>query len=190
MAKHKKQKSEQHLNDLMLKGINFQKNGAYENAIDAFTKILSVVPQHYYARLNKGLTFILMNDAQQASAILHPLHQEHPEKIDVLRLCGKAYWMLNQYELAIKFYKRVIKLDPENYETWLDLSAVFAANFQNTEALYFATHALSLKPTDPRGHLNLGCALSSMGRVDDAYYCFETVLQMSPDNVSAPPQYL
>lgn len=185
MTNHKKQESSNYLNTLLLKGIDLQKNGAYLQAIDTFEKIINIAPQHYFARLNKGLTLVLMNEAEKASAILHKLHEEYPEKVDVLRLCGKAYWMLNQYELAIKFYKRVIKIDPDNYETWLDLSAVFAANFQNTEALYFATQALSLKPTDPRGHLNLGCALSSMGRVDDAYYCFETVLQMSPDNISA-----
>jgi tetratricopeptide (TPR) repeat protein len=148
-------------------------------------QVLKEAPQHYYARLNKGLTFILMNEPACASPLLHKLHEEFPEKIDLLRLCGKTYWMLNQYELAIQFYKRVIKLDPENYESWLDLSALFAANSQNTESLYFATQALSLNPKDPRSHLNLGCALSVMGRVDDAHYCFETVLKMSPNNTSA-----
>ncbi len=170
---------------LMVKAIDYQKNGLYENAIQLFDQVLQSIPKHYYARLNKGLTYILMNNPNPASTILHKLHEEHPEKIDVLRLCGKSYWMLNQYELAIKFYKRVIKLDPNNYETWLDLSALFSANAQNTESLYFATHALSIKPTDPRGHLNLGCALSTMGRLDDAYYCFETVLQICPNDISA-----
>ena len=173
------------VHDLMVKGLDLQKKGQHVKAIDFFDQVIKEAPQHYYARLNKGLTFILMNEAASASPILHKLHEEFPEKIDLLRLCGKAYWMLNQYELAIQFYKRVIQLDPENFESWLDLSALFAANSQNTESLYFATQALSMNPTDPRGHLNLGCALSVMGRVDDAHYCFETVLKLSPDNVSA-----
>ncbi|MEN9669935.1 MAG: hypothetical protein RL018_212 [Pseudomonadota bacterium] len=173
------------VNNLMIKGLDLQKKGQHAKAVEIFDQVLKDTPEHYFARINKGLTFVLMNEAASAAPILHKLHEEFPEKIDLLRLCGKAYWMLNQYELAIQFYKRVIKLDPQNFESWLDLSALFGANFQNTEALYFATQALSLNPTDPRGHLNLGCALSVMGRVDDAHYCFETVLKLSPDNVSA-----
>jgi tetratricopeptide (TPR) repeat protein len=173
------------VHNLMVKGLDLQKKGRHAEAIEIFDQVLKAAPDHYYARLNKGMTFILMNEPASASPVLHKLHEEFPEKIDLLRLCGKTYWMLNQYELAVQFYKRVIQLDPENFESWLDLSALFAANAQNTEALYFATQALSLKPTDPRGHLNLGCALSVMGRVDDAHYCFETVLKLSPDNVSA-----
>jgi tetratricopeptide (TPR) repeat protein len=183
--KKKTSNLEHHVHGLMVKGLDLQKKGQHAKAIEFFDQVLKEVPQHYYARLNKGLTFVLMNEAASASPILHKLHEEFPEKVDLLRLCGKAYWMLNQYELAIQFYKRVIQLDPENFESWLDLSALFAANSQNTESLYFATQALSLNPTDPRGHLNLGCALSVMGRIDDAHYCFETVLKLSPDNVSA-----
>lgn len=183
--KKKTRNLDHHLHNLMLKGLEFQKKGRYAKAIEIFDQVLKEAPDHYYARLNKGMTYVLMNEPVSASPVLHKLHEEFPEKIDLLRLCGKTYWMLNQYELAIQFYKRVIQLDPENFESWLDLSALFAANAQNTEALYFATQALSLKPTDPRGHLNLGCALSVMGRVDDAHYCFETVLKLSPNNVSA-----
>lgn len=183
--KNKNTKLEQRTHSLMVKGLDLQKKGQYAKAIKTFDQVLKEAPQHYYARLNKGLTYVFMNEPVNASPVLHKLHEEFPEKIDVLRLCGKTYWMLNQYELAIQFYKRVIQLDPGNFDSWLDLSALFAANAQNTEALYFATQALSLNPTEPRGHLNLGCALSVMGRVDDAHYCFETVLKLSPDNVPA-----
>ena len=185
MMKRKTQTLEHRAHGLMVKGLALQKKGQHIKAIEFFDQVLKELPQHYFARLNKGLTYVLMGEADKAAPILHKIHEENPDKIDVLRLCGKAYWMLNQYELAIQFYKRVIKIDPENFESWLDLSALFAANFQNTESLYFATQALSLNPTDPRGHLNLGCALSVMGRIDDAHYCFETVLRMSPDNISA-----
>ena len=178
-------KLEIRLNNLMTKGLELQKNGSFKDAISLFNQILSTNPRHYYARLNKGLTYILMNEPSLAAPILHKLHEEQPNKIDVLRLCGKSYWMLNQYDLAIKFLKRVINIDPDNYETWLDLTALFAANSQNSESLYFATHALSLKPNDARGHLNLGCALSAMGRLDEAYYCFETVLHIAPNEPSA-----
>lgn len=183
--KKKTSSLDQRVQSLIIKGLDLQSKGQYVKALSNFDQVLKENPQHYLARINKGLTLVLMNEPAIASPILHKLHEEFPEKIDLLRLCGKTYWMLNQYELAIQFYKRVIQLEPENFESWLDLSALFGANAQNTEALYFATQALSLKPTDPRGHLNLGCALSVMGRTDDAHYCFETVLKLSPDNVSA-----
>lgn len=166
-------------------GLISQRTGKIAESITFFKKALKINPKSYLARLNLGLSYILNNEPLPASKILHLLHEERSEDTDVLRLCGNAYAKLGQFQIAIKFYKRAINLNKNDYETWFDLTYAAAAGQQNTEALYYATQALSLKPEDPRAHLNLGGALNSVGRLEDAMYCFETVLKLDPNNISA-----
>lgn len=166
-------------------GLTLQRNGKVVESISVFSKILEKNPKNYLARLNLGLSYLLNDEPFLASKTLHLLHEERPEDIDVLRLCGNAYAKLGHFDIAIKFYKRVINLKKDDYESWLDLTYAAAAGQQNTEALYYATQAIALKPEDPRAHLNLGGALNGVGRLDDAMYCFETVLQLDSDNISA-----
>ena len=166
-------------------GIKYIQNGEFKKAINIFKSILELDPKNYYARLNLGITLLLNDDSLQASTVLHMLHEELPDDTNVLRLTGKAYYNIGNFNLAIKFYKRAINLNPEDFETWLDLTAAAGANQLETEALYYATQALSLNPADPRAHLNLGGTLSTTGRIDDALYCFETALKLDPNNIVA-----
>jgi tetratricopeptide (TPR) repeat protein len=167
------------------RGLTLQRKGQLPEAIVIFEKVLKKDPKNYLGRLHLGLSHLLNNNLIPASKVLHLLHEERPDDLDVLRLVANAYTKLGQFALAIRFLKRVINLDPQDFETWLNLTSAAACSQQNTEALYFATQAISIKPTDPRAHLNLGGALSSAGRLDDAFYCFETVLNLDPGNISA-----
>jgi tetratricopeptide (TPR) repeat protein len=173
------------MNAEMQKAISFQKNGQHSQAILIFEKILKKESKNYLARLHLGLTYLLSNNPLPASKILHYLHEDYPNDLDVLRLVANAYTKLGQFSLAIRFLKRVIKIEPEDFETWLNLTSAAACSQQNTDALYYATQAISIQPTDARAHLNLGGALSSAGRFDDALYCFETVLKLEPNNIAA-----
>lgn len=166
-------------------GVLLQRKGKIIESISIFEKFLKKNPKNHLARLNLGLSHILNNSPLIASKILHLLHEDYPEDVDVLRLTANAYAKLGQFDLAIRFLKLVIRIQPEDFETWLDLTSAAASNQQNTEALYYATQAISLNPTDARAHLNLGGALSTAGRLDDALYCYETVLKLDPNNISA-----
>ena len=169
----------------LARGLTLQRKGQLQEAIIIFEKLLKKDPRNYQGRIHLGLSYLLNEDPIPASKILHLLHEERPDDLDVLRLVANAYTKLGQFPLAIRFLKRVINLDPKDFETWLNLTSAAACSQQNTEALYFATQAISIRPTDPRAHLNLGGALSSAGRLEDALYCFETVLKLDPGSVAA-----
>lgn len=170
---------------LLERGLAFEKKGQFPEAIKIYEKLLLNDPKNYFCRLHLGLSLLLNNDALSASKVLHLLHEEFPTDIDVLRLAANAYAKLGQFQLAIRFLKRAININPEDYESWLDLTSAAGSCQLHTEALSYATKALTLNPTDPRSHLNLGSTLDSVGRIDDALYCFETVLKLDPNNASA-----
>ncbi len=170
---------------LFEQGLILQRKGKLHAAITTFERLLQNEPKNYLGRLHLGISQLLNNDFINASKVLHLLHEEQPDNIDVLRLCANAYAKLGQFSLAIQFLKRAIKIDPQDFETWLNLTSAAASNQQNTDSLYYATQAISIQPTDARAHLNLGGALSSAGRYDDALYCFETALKLDPKNISA-----
>jgi len=167
------------------RALNLEQQRQYPQAIAAYEKFVQLNPSHFLGRLKLGLCLLLNNQPIEATKVLHPLHEEKPDDVDVLRLCAKSYIQLGQFAVGLEFLKRAVKQNPENHEIWLDLAYAASANQQETNALYYATQAVALNPTDPRSHLNLGSTLSAVGRLDDAMYCYKTVLALDPKNASA-----
>ena len=116
---------------------------------------------------------------------LHNLYLENPDNLQIIKLCGAGYARSGHGEMALRFLKRALQIEPNEYETWIDITMVCASLQMHRESIYYATQALSLNPTDSRGHNNLGGALLAHGKVKEAIMCFETGLLLDPNNLTA-----
>lgn len=167
------------------KALTLQQSGQYDAAVAAYDKLLEKNPDHLHAQINLGLCHYLLLRFNWSSHIFHQLHVKHPENDEVVKFAGISYMALGNFEVALQFLKMHIGRQPEDFDTWLNLTSASGSNQNNTEALYYATQALSLKPIDARSHLNLGAALLSLNRWDQALYAFETALTLEPGNIKA-----
>jgi len=92
---------------------------------------------------------------------------------------------MGNFALAIEFFKRAIAKKSDDFETWIEITKAAGANQQDIDAIYYATQAISLDPTKPIAHNNLGAAFMTIGKLNEALYCFETTLQLDPHNLMA-----
>jgi tetratricopeptide (TPR) repeat protein len=159
--------------------------GRADLAVEKLRIAIEKYPTVYGIRFNLGVAYLKQSRFSNAIDILHPLYEEHPERRELLRLCALCYQELNDYATAQKFVKRLINLEPDNYELWLTLTTLAASSLQFTEAIAHAMKAMELQPGDPRSHLNLGSTLWGMAKNDEALYCYETVLKLDPNNLTA-----
>jgi len=134
---------------------------------------------------NIGLCLFNLDEFSEAAQIFHQLHVDDPTDEQAIYFCAITYMKLGVYDVALPFLKRYVKTHPQDYETWLNLCHVTGASQLGTEAVYYATQALSLRPLDVRSHVNLGASLLMMDRLDDARISFETALALEPDNLGA-----
>lgn len=157
----------------------------YDAAIQAFEKILSKTPNDYKVKLNVGLCHYLANRPRHAAEVFHAMHVDDPENYELIKFSGICYQAAGNFELSMRFHRKYIKKFPEDYETWLNLSSASGGNQMAKEALLYSTQALSLQPLDPRSHINMGAALLSLQRYEDALTSFKTASVLEPNNLMA-----
>ena len=167
------------------RAIALQDKGMFNDAITIYAEILSSDQSNYLAKINISLCYLNVHLFEKAAAILHELHHERPKDFQTLKFCGVAYAKMGAFELAIKFLKRALAEQPGDFDTWIEITTAASANQQDIDAVYYATQAISLKPTSPIAHNNLGGALMAIGKMNEALYCFETALQLDPNNLMA-----
>ncbi len=166
-------------------GYALQDKGKVDEAIAKYNGVLKVDSKNLLARLNKSVCLLKKGQMNEALPELHDLYLENPDNLKIIKLCGAGYARAGHNEIALKFLKRALQIEPDEYETWIDITLVCASLQMHRESIYYATQALSLNPTDSRGHNNLGGALLAHGKVNEAIMCFETCLMLEPNNFTA-----
>lgn len=162
-----------------------QDSHRYEVAINLYKEATRLRPENYLARINLGVCYAALGQYIESCQILHKLHENYPSDLKVMDLCSKFYFQNNQFDVAIKFLKRIINLDNSNFQAWLNLAKVASANGQDMEALAYATKAIELQPSNSVAHSNLGAALIALNKFEEAKYCLETALKLDPHNISS-----
>ncbi|MFO0801315.1 MAG: serine/threonine-protein kinase [Gemmataceae bacterium] len=94
------------------------------------------------------------------------------------RCLGRAFWELGQLPDAVRCYRKAIRLDARDYNTWMQLSGVYLRAADPEAALDAADRALSLNPEYSHGHSNRGLALDCMGRYREAVEAFDRAIEL------------
>lgn len=167
------------------KALALMDKGRHTHALKILATLNKLQPQNYLVAINLGVTQLALGQDEAGQRTLHTLYLSHPEDVKLLKLCARAYYKSNQFDISIKFLKRALNIDPLDYDSWQDLAHAAAADLKDIEALSYSMKALELRPADPNAHCNLGAALLAVNRASEARYCFETALTLSPNHPAA-----
>lgn len=100
---------------------------------------------------------------------------------------AKAFMEMDSLDKAEQLYFQGLQLSPGYKGFWIDLSYLYSKKHDYVKAEKMARKALLLDPRDGNANLNLGQALASMGRYQEAipYY-----LAAVPKNANKPEMYI
>jgi tetratricopeptide (TPR) repeat protein len=105
-----------------------------------------------------------------------------PADARVLRQFAKALLFPELDERAVTFFQRAAALDPDDWETHVNLT-VLLAKTDPAGALAHAQRAMQLQPDDERVQINLAEALALSGQVDEALERLRRIeSRLSPDD--------
>lgn len=154
-------------------------------AKQALGKALADDPSNVEIRIRYATNLFALDQFAEAAECFHKLHIDHPEETRIWNGCAVSYLRVGKFDLAIQFLKKIVGKDNSDYESWLNLCFASGSAGQHSDTLFYAIQALQLRPTDPRSHNNLGCALLATQRYRAAMAAFETALKLDPDNMDA-----
>lgn len=121
-------------------------------------------------------------DNDDAAKILNALIAEKPGSVEAHLDLALAYARLKSFPTAVKQFREVLRLQPQNAAGLLGLSKALLNLKKSSEAAPYLNKYLQLRPNDAQGHYALGYALLSLGHSKEASSEFSQAARLSPDD--------
>jgi len=132
------------------RGRNFVNMGFPESAIVHFDNALALKPEREdlpYIYSYKGSCLKDLERIEEAIDALELGLLEDGERPDLHNTIGVCYFKKQQYEKAIKHFKRAVDLNPASGIDYANLGVNYSKIGQNESAIEFLTLALTIDPT-------------------------------------------
>ena len=127
-------------------GVLLFKKGQYQNAIDAFSKLIELAPDHADAYKNRGVSYMKQEKFDLAIKDFQMAKELFPELKGLYSNLGVAWYYKKEYKKAIKSYDIELEMAPENYVAYFNRALCLAELDRDDEALDDLEKTLNLKP--------------------------------------------
>jgi Flp pilus assembly protein TadD len=166
---------------------------SHEMAIEQYKEAIELDPEYPDAHLNLGMTYADLDQRDEAKAQFKAAIEVDPG--DALARHELAALLMDEadYRGAIVLLKEVTRLEPANYEGWLDLGISYAQKgfYQEAERCY--GKARDLNADDVLLNYNIAALYSLWERRADAIEALRKALEKEPAKVrgwlSADPMF-
>ena len=127
-------------------GVIFFKKGQYQNAIDAFSELIELAPNHADAFKNRGVSYMKQEKFDLAIKDFETAKKIFPELKGLYSNLGVAWYHKKEYAKAIKNYNLELEMGPENHVAYFNRALCLAELDKSDQALEDLEKTLNIKP--------------------------------------------
>jgi tetratricopeptide (TPR) repeat protein len=175
----------QPVEELMSQGNQLLQNGAYDQAVTQFRKLLGRDPGNFEAQFN--LAFAYLNMGRHSNAV-----QEFAKAIAINRQCGECYGNMalayeaqGEDERALGALYEAVKVNPGNIESRMNLATVYANKGKVNDAIAQYKQVIAIDGQYITAHINAAKCLVSVGKPDEARGYLKSALAINNDEPAA-----
>jgi len=165
------------------------KKGFKSDAFAQLQKRLSKAsknPQHPPAeQIQAIMNLYNQGRLQQALFEVNKMLERFPNSFILCNIAGASNAGLMQFDAAIDFFKRSLKVNPGNAEAYNNIGNVLNSKGDPDAALDYFKKALKIKPKFAAVYNNIGNALNAKGDTDAAIGSYKKALKIKPDYAEA-----
>lgn len=135
-----------------------EKTSNIEEAIQKYSEVLSINPNHIKTHINLGAMYLNMAEPDYDSAlnIFIKAFELDKNNFEINNNLGSAYLGKKDYKNAILYFQNALKIDPKNNEVRSNLAQGFASDgqFDNAKVMYL--DVIKQNPNDWNSYIELG----------------------------------
>lgn len=174
------QLSAQSTETLMSEGNMFLSNGAYDQAIVRFQKVLGRDPGNFEAQFNISFAYLSWGRNSQAVAAFKRAAAMNPNNADVWSNLAMAYENMGKTEKALQALYKAVQYNPSNVQARINLATVYANKNRLNEAIRAYKGVIEVDGTNLDAHINLAKCLISKKKLDDAERYLRSAIAIAP----------
>ena len=170
-----------------------RKEERHEEAIDRYRRVLEIDPGFAYAHAGIGYAMFSLQRYDEALDWLGrsvSLEPESPAAADRRSMMGRSYEALGRTEEAADQYGRALEADPRNAGALDALALLRLRQERYEEAIRLYETMIETGSGNAQVHANVGVALYSLDRRDEAVESLDRALSMDPGLAGAGFQEL
>jgi len=158
-----------------------QKLGKSEEAIEAYTKALSIKPDFAEAYNNMGSTLQDQGKLDDAIEAYTKALSIKPDYADACYNMGNTLQDQGKLDEAIEAYTKALSIKPDYADACYNMGNALQDQGKLDEALEAYSKALSIKPDFAEAYNNMGNTLQDQGKLDEAIEAYTKALSIKPD---------
>ncbi|MFC2066651.1 tetratricopeptide repeat protein [Chloroflexota bacterium] len=167
------------IRDLMTLASAYYYAEQYEEAKEAYNRILKLTPNNADALNNRGVVYAELERYDDALADYNRSLELRPNDAGALNNRGAAYTKLERYDDAFADLNRSLELRPNDAGALNNRGVMYAKLERYDDALADLNRSLELNPDDHGTFYNLACLFSRQGKADDALTYLEKAININ-----------
>lgn len=163
----------------------YEQLGNTSAAIAAYENVLKARPKDDLALNNLGMIHAERGDGQVAERYYRRAIEVNPRSIPArINLANLLYARggNENLELAVQQLDKVVEINPESFEAFMNAGAMLGNLKEYQMAEKFFRHAVRLKRDSAEAYNNLGIALLAQQKIEEAVFCFDRAAELAPTN--------
>lgn len=183
----------------LLKGLNYENMGEYENAIKCYKNALSGVENDKEAWNNIGLAYHQTGDFENADIALNKALELDPDYGIAWETKGYLYARVNMLDEAVEFFKKALSAGEKKADIWVTLGIIHTTQLRFEDAVDAFENALKINPNHVLALNNEGIAYQHLSQLreeresiemlEKAMDYFERALSIDPNKAEVWNNY-
>ena len=160
-------------------------NRHWADSYSLWSNVARVRPGYWAGHYNAGLALLDAKRLDEAQPMLERAASLNKNEPNILAALGRSYDLQGRAAQAVTSFKRALEIDPEMFQSYNDLGAVYFKNKDYRLAEMNFEAALRLRPDTPISRFNLGLCYAREERYSDASRELERAIQLMPRDAYA-----
>ena len=166
-------------------GVALSKRNRLEEAIDHYSKALSINPNITNAHNNLGAALAKQGKLDEAINHYTQTLRINPSHANAHNNLGVALSDRGELKEAMKHYLEALRIDPDFADAHYNLGLAYNDQNKLEKAMKHYSEALRKKPVFAEANYSLGLALATQGRLKEAVSHYSEALRIKPDFTEA-----
>ena len=163
----------------------YRSNQRYKDIITLFEPVLDRDSTDVVARLSLAEAQYLLENTTAVKRLLQPLADDSTTSWGVYDLLGRIALEEKDHERAVRYFRRITRLEPKNRFGWLFLGFAYADMDNQRAAAEAYAAGTRVLPEDGGLWSWLGVALQQQNKNKEAIAAFLNALRYDPSNINA-----
>lgn len=166
-------------------GINFMKDGKWEEAAQTFMEAIEEMPSDPVAYINFGNVLTALGDNERAMNFYNKAISLDENATAAYYSKGNVYYEVQSFEKAKNMFEQAMKKGLETGDNYFMLGMSLVQLEKSRLALPYLQRSTELLENDPEAHFQYGLCLAREGFIDEAIISLEKVVVIDPEHADA-----